>query len=36
MVNYHQSLAFDRPYLSLMIIVTGGFSMKSFFNVFIF
>ena len=35
-VNYHQSLAFDRPYLSCIDhIVTGGFSKKSFFNFII-
>ena len=28
-VNYRQSLAFDRPFYHIMIIMTGGFSMKS-------
>ena len=32
-VNYHQSVTFDRPYLHVMIIVTGGFSEKSFFII---
>ena len=29
-VSYRQSSAFDCTYLSLIIIVTGGFSKKSF------
>ena len=30
-VNYRQSSPFDRPYLSLMIFMKGGFSRKWFF-----
>ena len=36
MVNYHQSLAFDHPYIyHVMIIVTSGFLKKSFFIIII-
>ena len=33
MVNHCQSLAFDHPYYHVMIIVTGDFTKKTFFNI---
>ena len=37
MVSYHQSLTFERPYFcQVMIIVTSGFSKKSFLLLLLF